>query len=241
MANEKKRSGPDLRFVRFEEEEASGLGPESAGQAGDTMDLSRSEVEGPQSVEELIEEGQSFEAGIISDVEDAPDADQGGGPHASLSGWYYASSVSISSRNRAVGATGSLSLRLSLASSIFPERAERVAFAERVLERIRALPGIEAAGVTTDLPASTRPFTFLFTVEGHLSRPSDSPPMAQGRIISPGYLEAMGIRCLEGRTIATSDRADTIALLLVVVALIAVYLPARKATRVDPMRVLRQE
>lgn len=78
MANEKKRSGPDPRFVRFEEEEAPGLGPESAGQAGDTMGLSRSEVEGPESVEELLEEGQSFEAGIISGVEDAPDADQGG-------------------------------------------------------------------------------------------------------------------------------------------------------------------
>jgi hypothetical protein len=38
----------------------------------------RSEVEGPESVEELLEEGQSFEAGIISGVEDAPDADQGG-------------------------------------------------------------------------------------------------------------------------------------------------------------------
>lgn len=81
MANEKKRSGPDPRFVRFEEEdapEASGLGPESAGQSGDLMGLSRSEIEGPESVEELIEEGQSFEAGIISGVEDAPDADQGG-------------------------------------------------------------------------------------------------------------------------------------------------------------------
>ena len=80
MANEKKRSGPDPRFVHFEEEEeeASGLGPESAGQAGDTMGLSRFEIEGPQSVEELLEEGQSFEAGIISGVEDAPDADQGG-------------------------------------------------------------------------------------------------------------------------------------------------------------------
>jgi hypothetical protein len=78
MANEKKRSGLDPRFVRFEGKEAPGLGPESAGQAGDTMGLSRSEVEGPQSVEELLEEGQSFEAGIISGVEDAPDADQSG-------------------------------------------------------------------------------------------------------------------------------------------------------------------
>lgn len=39
--------------------------------------LLRSPLEGPQSVEELLEEGQSFEAGIISGVEDAPDADQG--------------------------------------------------------------------------------------------------------------------------------------------------------------------
>ncbi|HEX3525447.1 MAG TPA: hypothetical protein VH988_00140 [Thermoanaerobaculia bacterium] len=77
MAYEKKRSGPDPHFVRFEGEEAEGLGPESAGQAGDTMGLSRSEVEGPESVKELLEEGQSFEAGIISGVEDAPDADQG--------------------------------------------------------------------------------------------------------------------------------------------------------------------
>ena len=76
MANEKKRSGPDPRFVRFEEEEAPGLGPESAGQAGDTMDLSRSEVEGPQSVEELIEEGQSFEAEILNGVERAADPDE---------------------------------------------------------------------------------------------------------------------------------------------------------------------
>ena len=77
MANEKKTSGPDPRFVRYEEEEGPGLGPGSAGQSGDTMGLSRSEVEGPESVEELLEEGQSFEAGIISGVEDAPDADQG--------------------------------------------------------------------------------------------------------------------------------------------------------------------
>jgi hypothetical protein len=81
MANEKKRSGPDPQFVRYDEEGppgASGLGPESAGQSGDTTGLSRTEVEGPESVEELAEEGQAFEAGVISGVEDAPDASQGG-------------------------------------------------------------------------------------------------------------------------------------------------------------------
>ena len=54
-----------------------GLGPESAGQSGDTTGLSRSEYADSESVEELVEEGQSFEAGIVSGVENAPDADQG--------------------------------------------------------------------------------------------------------------------------------------------------------------------
>jgi|SRR5579864_8404424 len=55
-----------------------GLGLEAGGQAGDTMGLSRDEIDGPESVEELIEEGQAYEAAAISGVEDAPDADQGG-------------------------------------------------------------------------------------------------------------------------------------------------------------------
>lgn len=54
-----------------------GLGAESAGQAGDTEDISREEVADSESVEELLEEGQSFEAGIVEGVENAPDADAG--------------------------------------------------------------------------------------------------------------------------------------------------------------------
>jgi hypothetical protein len=56
---------------------ARGIGLEAGGQAGDTMGLSRDEIAGPESVEELIEEGQAYEAAAISGVEDAPDADQG--------------------------------------------------------------------------------------------------------------------------------------------------------------------
>jgi len=54
-----------------------GLGLESGGQSGDTEGLSRSETADSESVEELLEEGQAFEAGIVSGVENAPDADAG--------------------------------------------------------------------------------------------------------------------------------------------------------------------
>ena len=55
-----------------------GLGLESGGQSGDTEGLSRSEIADSESVEELVEEGQAFEAGVVSGVEDAPDADEDG-------------------------------------------------------------------------------------------------------------------------------------------------------------------
>ncbi len=51
-------------------------GPEdSAGQSGDTQGLPDVAEAASESVEELLEEGQSFEAEVISGVEDAPDAD----------------------------------------------------------------------------------------------------------------------------------------------------------------------
>jgi len=52
-----------------------GLGPDSAGQSGDTQGLSDVAEAGSESVEELVEEGQSLEAEVISGVENAPDPD----------------------------------------------------------------------------------------------------------------------------------------------------------------------
>jgi len=52
-------------------------GPGSAGQSGDTQGLSDSEEATSESVLELVEEGQAFEAGIIAGIENAPDADEG--------------------------------------------------------------------------------------------------------------------------------------------------------------------
>jgi len=55
--------------------ETRDLGPNSAGQSGDTQGLSDAENDSSESVAELLEEGQYFEAGILSGVENAPPAD----------------------------------------------------------------------------------------------------------------------------------------------------------------------
>jgi hypothetical protein len=54
-----------------------GLGPISGGQSGDIQGLRRDEDVDTESVEELVEEGQAFEAEVVNGVENAPDADQG--------------------------------------------------------------------------------------------------------------------------------------------------------------------
>ena len=48
-----------------------GLGAHAAGQSGDTQGLSNTEEADSESVEELVEEGQDFEAGVVSGVEHA--------------------------------------------------------------------------------------------------------------------------------------------------------------------------
>ena len=54
-----------------------GLGPDAGGQSGDVQGLRGTAVGDSESVEELVEDGQAYEAEVVSGVEDAPDADQG--------------------------------------------------------------------------------------------------------------------------------------------------------------------
>lgn len=49
------------------------VGADSGGQSGDTQGLSRFEDEGEESVTELAESGQDYEAGVLEGVEDAAD------------------------------------------------------------------------------------------------------------------------------------------------------------------------
>jgi hypothetical protein len=58
------------------EREERGTGARSGGQSGDTQGLSASAGADSESVEELLEEGQSFEAEVLNGIERASDADE---------------------------------------------------------------------------------------------------------------------------------------------------------------------
>jgi hypothetical protein len=69
----RRRSGAEVEVLRTAQ--GRGLGPAGAGQSGDLQGLSEAELADSESVEELVEEGQPYEASIVEGVENAPDAD----------------------------------------------------------------------------------------------------------------------------------------------------------------------
>ncbi len=71
----KKHDDQGTRTYSTVSERERDVASDSAGQSGDTQGLSDIEQADSESVEELLEEGQSFEAEAISGVEDAPDPD----------------------------------------------------------------------------------------------------------------------------------------------------------------------
>ncbi len=68
-----KQDKEQIRTYDAGSKQEKGLGPGSAGQSGDTQGLSDVPEAGSESVEELVEEGQSFEAEVVSGVEEASD------------------------------------------------------------------------------------------------------------------------------------------------------------------------
>ncbi len=85
-------------------------------------------------------------------------------------------------------------------------------FVERVLERLRALPGVTSAATTRMLPLTGGGLGLgRITVEGG-ERPSDlhpDPYRADWNVVSPGYFETMGTAILQGRDFAASDDAGS--------------------------------
>ena len=101
-----------------------------------------------------------------------------------------------------------LTLKMILPQSKYSEHRQRVAFVEQVLERVKNLPGIVSAGTTNNVPAE-REITYdaVFTVEGQPPRSPNDIPITSHRLVSPSYLQTLGVTLMKGRLIEESDRA----------------------------------
>ena len=105
-----------------------------------------------------------------------------------------------------------LSMALSLPSKKYESEEQTTLFFSNLLDKVRALPGVTAAGLTSNLPFSGDLNSDGYIVEGFEPPEGGDAPQAQLQTVSPGYLQALGIRLMRGRDFSAGDRSATPAL-----------------------------
>jgi len=100
-----------------------------------------------------------------------------------------------------------ITMRLSVPSARYDTPERVVNFYREALSRVRALPGVQSAGVVRVLPLATTIGDFGLDIEGYEERPGAN---AKGdwQIVSDGAFEAMGMRLVRGRWFTPSDTME---------------------------------
>ncbi|MGH9487044.1 MAG: ABC transporter permease [Terriglobales bacterium] len=90
------------------------------------------------------------------------------------------------------------------------DHSQRIAFYRSLLDKLAALPGVQAVGLIDDLPTQGTNDTDLLS-RPHDQRPLVDRPLSQFDSVSPGYFAAMGIPLLRGRTFTDAEMAAALA------------------------------
>ncbi|HKW64291.1 MAG TPA: ABC transporter permease [Candidatus Acidoferrum sp.] len=100
-----------------------------------------------------------------------------------------------------------LTMTVPMPRNRFSSPSGEISFFQDALTRVRALPGIESAGVIDSLPLNGGGSNQPFTIEGRPAPPMSEQPEVDVRVISPGYLRSMHIPIVRGRDLNDSDVA----------------------------------
>jgi predicted permease len=112
----------------------------------------------------------------------------------------------------------------------YPPEAGQVFYRE-VLDRVNAIPGVKAAGAARVTVLSGNSRTTTVSLDGRrVDRNANNGLMVRANVISPGYLDAMGIPILRGRNFTAADEPSAPA-----VAIVSRSLAGRLWPQSDPI------
>jgi putative ABC transport system permease protein len=122
--------------------------------------------------------------------------------------------------------TSVLTMRVALPASSYSTPEQVILFYRNLIQRVRQLPGVRAAGAARLLPLGSTIGDFGLRIDGYTPQPGTG---AKGdwQIVTDGYLEAIGERVIRGRGFAASDTSDTQLVALVNEELVRRYLSGR--------------
>jgi len=122
-----------------------------------------------------------------------------------------------------------LTMRISVAGTKQAAEANRAAFFTEMIERVKALPGVESASTINHLPLAGDTWRRDFHVEGRLAAPAGGRPNALYRVARPDYFGTMGIALLAGRDFTPRDTLQTPNVVVVNETLARRYWPGEEA------------
>ena len=96
----------------------------------------------------------------------------------------------------------------------YPDSRSITQFCERFSERLRSLPGVADASVTTAFPPSI-PWAQMFTIEGRMPAHLSDIPTTRWALVDHRYLRVMGISIVAGRDFAQFDTASSLPVALI--------------------------
>jgi putative ABC transport system permease protein len=113
----------------------------------------------------------------------------------------------LQSVNPGFDARNVLTMNAMVSRAKFISPLEQINFFERVLQRIRILPGVVSSGVIDDIPLDNGGSHQPIAIEGRPVVPMSEQPEVDVRLISPGYMSALHVPILRGRDISDADIA----------------------------------
>jgi predicted permease len=135
-----------------------------------------------------------------------------------------------------------LTLRLALPWRKFSDatgRARTAQFYEQVLRQMAALPGVEAAAATSNLPLSgeTQLGKITFTIEGQSAAEQPHNPFVNDIKVSPNYFAVMGVPLVTGRYLNDFDVQTAERVYVVSARFVARLFPNRPSHEVVGKRI----
>jgi predicted permease len=121
-----------------------------------------------------------------------------------------------------------LTAQIALPATRYPDAPARRAFWQRLVEQIRALPGVTSVGLTTNVPFSGNVSSGSYSIVGYAQGPTEASPHGRQEVVGADYFRAMGIPLIEGRLFSDGDTADSPPVVVVDRILAERYFASRK-------------